>query len=160
MGTSCMRTLSHHCCNVYLYFKMVLLYGCYLGQVSLVLNLKESSWLSKGQIKNNNKWRHVWIALKKCLHSYGFNIFSGSRPQTAWVILSFGCSSEANSHRFQVTFTLRSSFLTDSLRSSETRIYLDRVGTQMDPLCSGYQEATLRRTFRVVGVCSAFKVKH
>ncbi len=25
--------------------------GCYLGQVSLVLNLKESSWLSKGQIK-------------------------------------------------------------------------------------------------------------
>ncbi len=47
-------SLETHCCNVYLYFKMVLLYGCYLGQVSLVLNLKESSWLSKGQIKNNN----------------------------------------------------------------------------------------------------------
>ncbi len=42
-----------HCSNVYLlYFKIVLLYGCYLGQVSLVkeiLNLSETSWLNKGK---------------------------------------------------------------------------------------------------------------
>ncbi len=44
-----------YCCNVYLlYFKIVLLYNRYLGQVALVkeiLNLNETSWLNKGKIK-------------------------------------------------------------------------------------------------------------
>ncbi len=66
----CWEDMFKYRCNMYLlYFIIVLLYGCYLGQVSLVkeiLNLNETSWLNKGKKKTKKNALHLL-----CVHTAG-----------------------------------------------------------------------------------------